>query len=111
MNIGRTIVVVLVALSVALLPVAGGSVLALSLEKSLQTNMLDCCPHGKPCEKKPGNGCGSMAGCALTCFDFSGTMVSGIVARPVPAADIEPVLISLSVHLNPTAPPLPPPRV
>jgi hypothetical protein len=70
----------------------------------------DCCPNGKPCEKKT-DGCGSMAGCALKCFNFSGAVVSGVVIKPAPAADLEPVLASLGLPSHPTTPPSPPPRV
>jgi hypothetical protein len=70
----------------------------------------DCCPNGKQCEKKT-DGCGSMAGCALKCFNFSGAVVSGTVVKPAPAAELAAVLASLILPSNPTAPPLPPPRV
>jgi hypothetical protein len=106
----RVILVALVAFSVAVLPLAGGMAFAMPHHAALAAQQADCCPHGKPCEKKT-NDCGSMAGCALKCFNFSGAMVSGAVVRPALAADVEPVLASLSFHSNSTAPPLPPPRV
>lgn len=110
MSIGRTILVALVAFSVAVLPVAGGMARAMTPDASLTSPQADCCPHGKPCDKRTDD-CGSMAGCALKCFNFFGAMVSDIIVRPTLAAEIEPVLASLTVLRNPTAPPLPPPRV
>jgi hypothetical protein len=111
MSIGRTILVALVAFSVAMLPVAGAMARGVSPATSLTTAEDDCCPHGKPCEKKTSDDCGSVAGCALKCFNFFGTMVSGVTVRPTLPAEIEPWLASLGVLRNSTAPPLPPPRV
>jgi len=108
MSIGRPLLIALIALAVALLPMAGGMALAMPHDASL-TGHADCCPHGKPCEKKTDD-CGSMAGCALKCFSFSGAMVSDAVVKPSPTADIAPVLDSLSFQSNRTAPLLPPPR-
>ena len=110
MNIGRALLVGLVAFSVAVLPLAGGMAFAMLHDDSLGAQQTDCCPHGKPCEKKT-DGCGSMAGCALKCFNFSGAMVLGAVVEPAPAAGITPVPARLAFPSNPTAPPLPPPRV
>jgi hypothetical protein len=110
MDIVRVILVALVAFSVTVVPLAGGMALSMPHGMSLAAQQADCCPHGKPCEKKT-DGCGSMAGCALKCFNFSGAIASRAVVKPAPAADLAPVLASLSFHSNPTAPPLPPPRV
>ena len=111
MCIGRAILVALIALSVAMLPVAGNVARAMSPEAAFNTVHADCCPHGKPCDKRTTNDCGSMAGCALKCFSFFGAMVSGVNVGHGAAADLAPVLASLGFRSNPMAPPLPPPRV
>ena len=95
----RAILVALITFSVAALPVAGSAALALSHDAKLTAPMSDCCPHGKPCPKTTDD-CGSMAGCALKCFNFSGAVVSGITVRPALAAEIELVPASLTVLRN-----------
>jgi hypothetical protein len=109
MSIGRNILVTLVAVSVAILPLAGAMVRAEPARMSMAGMTSDCCPHSKPCDKK--NDCGSVAGCSLKCSNFSGLMVSAAVAPLNLAADLAPVFARLSFHSNPFAPPLPPPRV
>lgn len=105
----QAILVALVAFSVALVPLSGGMAFSMP-HGAFAAQQADCCPHGKPCEKKT-DGCGSMAGCALKCFNFSGAVVSGVVVKPAPAANLEPVLASLGLPSHPTTPPSPPPRV
>src|SRR4029079_16787133 len=105
----RVILVALVAFSVAVVPLAGGMAFFMPHGSALDPQHADCCPHGKPCEKKT-DGCGSITGCALKCLNFSGTVLAGAFVRLAPARDLAPVLASLSFHSNPTAPPLPPPR-
>lgn len=106
----RVILVVLIAFSVASVPLAGGMAFSMTHGVAFAAQQADCCPNGKPCEKKT-DGCGSMASCALKCFNFSGAMVSGAIVKSDPAAELAPVLASLILTSNPTAPPLPPPRV
>ena len=77
MRIGRTILAIITALSVAILPAAGG--VGLSSKSPAQEDMSmttedmhDCCPHkANPCDKA--DDCGTMATCALKCFSFAGT--------------------------------------
>src|SRR6267142_1789836 len=73
MRIARTILALLITLSVALLPVASGAGLASkpadAIEMSAMEDM-DCCPHkANPCDRM--DGCASMATCALHCFTFA----------------------------------------
>jgi hypothetical protein len=80
MSIGRTILALLIALSVAFLPAAGvAGVSAKSPESadlSAMEDMHDCCPpQANPCDKAM-DGCGTMAGCALKCFSFAGSSFS-----------------------------------
>jgi hypothetical protein len=111
MSTFRAILIALIATSVAMLPVAGGMARAAATGISLSAMPADCCPHAKPCEKKSSDDCASMAGCALKCFNFFGTMAPSAVVRLTPAADLAPMLVNLRFDSNPTAPPPPPPRV
>jgi hypothetical protein len=111
MSIARTILVLLIALSVAL-PAAGGAGLASksadSIEMSAMEDM-DCCPHkANPCDRM--GACTSMAACAPHCFTFA---VNG---APLPfvgltLADKMPVLQDGNVPSQSGIPPFRPPRV
>jgi len=94
-----------------MLPVEGGMVRAEAAGMSATGMPLDCCPHTKACEKKTADDCGSNAGCALKCFNFSGITVSSVVAKLNWETKVNAALASLILRSNPTAPPLPPPRV
>jgi hypothetical protein len=96
MRIGRTILALLIALSVAMLPAAAGAgsrstppadmsgdisttdVLSSDMSATDMSAMEgDCCPHkANPCDKA--NDCATMAACALKCFSFAGTAWSAI---------------------------------
>ena len=81
MRIGRTILAVLIALSVAILPAVGAAVVTQSAAPAGMSMMddMDCCPHkANPCEKAMED-CTAMATCALKCFSFAGTLSSAIV--------------------------------
>jgi hypothetical protein len=106
----RAIFVALVAASVAMLPVAGSMAHAASVGTTFIADHSDCCQEGKSCEQPMPNGCGKIAGCALKCFNFSGTILSGVIANPIAEASVEPALAGLNPPSRPTAPPLPPPR-
>jgi hypothetical protein len=113
MSIGRTILALLIALSVAILPAAGGAGLSFKssaqADMSMTEDMLDCCPHkANPCDK--GDDCGTMATCALKCFSFVGTL-SSIIIFPSTFAKV-----TASSAVNPFSsqtgtPPFRPPRV
>lgn len=106
----RAMFVALVAASVAMSPVAGSMAYASSVGTTLIADHSDCCQEGKSCDQQMPNGCGKIAGCALQCFNFSGTILSGVIANPLGEVLVEPALSSLSLPSHPTAPPLPPPR-
>ena len=96
MRVGRTILALLVALSVAMLPAAAGAGLRSSASEDMSatdmpsdmsaTDMAamdmsamegDCCPHkANPCDKA--DDCRTMATCVLKCFTFAGTAWSTI---------------------------------
>ena len=89
MNIGRTILALLVAVSVAMLPAAAGAGvgsksphqagMSMTEDMSIAEGMHDCCPpKANPCGHAMDD-CGSMATCALKCFSFAGTSSSIVV--------------------------------
>jgi hypothetical protein len=112
MNFGRIILALLIALSVALLPVTGA--VGLGLGSAEMTDMsamedMDCCPPAaNPC-KDMGN-CGSMAICALKCFSFSPTPFTQIIFTSQ-MASLTPLLRVDPVRSRSGSPPFRPPRV
>jgi hypothetical protein len=112
MSIGRTILALLIALSVAMLPAAVGSGLGIkSADMTEMSSMedMDCCPHkANPCDQM--DGCTSMAACALHCFSFLGS-ASLPFAYPLALANRMPVLQDGNIHSQTSSPPFRPPRV
>ena len=116
MRIGRTIVAVLVALAVATLPTATGfaSGATTAMEISASPAMPDCdhhhhnAPGGKT--QKSMDDCASMAGCALKCFNFTGTILAGIAYSSSASAALKPVHASNIFASQMGSPPFRPPR-
>jgi hypothetical protein len=108
MNVARPMLALLVALSVAVLPMAGaaGANVESPEPASVTEDMPDCCPPMfSPCEKAD---CGAMTTCALKCFSFAG-MLAAVV---FPSASATP---AISFTGNPLlsqtgSPPFRPPR-
>jgi hypothetical protein len=123
MSIGRTILALLIAVSVAMLPATAGARLAVkSLDMSGKSAMatsatdmsamedMDCCPHkANPCDKAMGD-CGSMAACAFKCFSFAETLFSNIVF-PSTSAKMRASIASNPFSSQTGRPPFRPPRV
>ena len=110
MTLVRTIFVAVVALSVAALPITSGMArAAMTHEASLGAPQTECCPHHEPCEKKT-NDCGSAAGCAAKCFNFSGTVATPFVVAVNRSALEKTALIVPGLRSSMDNPPLPPPR-
>jgi hypothetical protein len=128
MRIARTILALLVSLSVAILPAAGGSVAstpsapdmaapqplhvdapdAASDPMAVAEPMDDCCDHGTmPCDQ--GN-CASALMCAMHCFNFTTVEGSEIVFPLTVAAKVLPPA-DFAVPSRTGAPPFRPPRV
>src|SRR4051794_2211872 len=106
MPVARTFLAFLIALSVAILPAAGGAAMVQkSAEISVSGPMHDCCPG----QTDQAMDCASMAGCALKCFGFSGPMVSEL-GVPAMLARALPLPASQAVHSRAAAPPFRPPR-
>jgi hypothetical protein len=114
MSIGRTILALLISLSVAMLPAAAGvGVTSKSPDQadmSMTEDMHDCCPPmANPCDPAMDN-CGTIGICVLKCFSFAGTSSSSIV---FPATFVKMIA---PCERNPFssqtgAPPFRPPRV
>ena len=112
MSIGRTIVALLLALSVVMLPAgAGTGVGAKSPEAAVMSvteDMPDCCPHkANPCEKAM-DGCGAMATCGLKCFSFASA--SAVIVIPLTFAKITASLTANPFSPQACSPPFRPPR-
>ncbi len=119
MAFARTILAFLIALSVVMLPAAGGAAFKLKLqdgseqvgvEMSAVEPMDDCCPHmANPCGQAMDD-CGSMATCALTCLSFAGGVSSPLVYS-LTLATILPLFESGGFRSQTSSPPFRPPRV
>lgn len=113
MSIARTIVVLLIALSVAILPAAGSAgVSAKSLETAVTSateDMPDCCPpKANPCEKAT-DVCAAMATCVLKCFSFFlGT--SAVIVFPSAFAKMTASFAGNPFSSQAGSPPFRPPR-
>ena len=119
MRIGRTIVAVLVALAVATLPAATGfaSGAMTATEISASPAMPDCDHHHHHHHNAPGgktqksmDDCASMAGCALKCFNFTGTILAGIAYSSSASAALKPFHASNIFASLMGSPPFRPPR-
>jgi hypothetical protein len=110
MRILRTIVALLIALSVAMLPAAGGiAATAQSVDMSMSASMDDCERSVMPCHK-PMDDCQLMAACALKCFNFSG-MTYSVMLFPIALADMTPSFSADPFRGQTSSPPFRPPRV
>jgi hypothetical protein len=108
MSTRRPILIALIALAVALLPVAGE--MALAHDASFTAAKADCCPIGKPCEKKT-DGCGSVAGCVLKCCGLTSAIAAPVAVSLTVSALEKPALALQGFRSPAENPPLPPPRV
>jgi hypothetical protein len=126
MSTGRTILALLVSLSVAMLPAAAGAGvsskspdqadmfvardMSMTHDMSMTEDMPDCCPPmANPCDHAMDD-CGSMATCALKCFSFAGTSFSTVVFPATFAKMIAPFeRNAFSSQMG--TPPFRPPRV
>jgi hypothetical protein len=120
MSIGRTILALLVSLSVALLPAAAGAGarskspdrtdMSMTEDMSMSEDMHDCCPpEANPCGPAMDH-CGTMATCALKCFSFAGTS-SSFITFPASFAKMIAPLEHNPFSSQRGAPPFRPPRV
>jgi hypothetical protein len=118
-RIVRTILAVVVAVSVAVLPATAG---ALPAAKASETSVVEValsaampvdCDHHAPARdrgSRAADDCATMAACAASCFNYAGTVVPGVA--PVPTASrLQPVVATALVVSKIGSPPFRPPRV
>jgi hypothetical protein len=109
MRIGRTILAAFIAISVAMVPMAGGAVAKMTDTSASMTLDDGCMHHGKKTGDKAADDCAAMAACALKCFNF---------AQPISAALTVPQVLMAVTSEPATAharslqglPPFRPPR-
>ncbi len=116
MRFARTIIAVVIAISVAMLPAAGSASIGtkssdeVSVSADMSMAVDDCCPdHTKPCDQG-GDQCQSMASCVHQTFSFLNLAVSQIT-YPLVLGDELFVLVDQAVPLHATGAPFRPPRV
>ena len=110
MRLGRSILLALLALSIAAFPLARGMAHALPQQAATAVADMDCCHEGEPCEKKADN-CGSSAACVLKCSSLPGTLSAPIAVQPAVAQPARSAMLSAVFVSQSDNPPLPPPRL
>jgi hypothetical protein len=111
MSIVRAIVVAFIALSVAMLPVAGAMARASLPDMSFSAAQPECCPPGQHCDKQAKGDCGKSSACAFKCSSFSASTVAPSGLAPVPSPEQQSILVAETVRSPSVNPLLPPPRV
>jgi hypothetical protein len=120
MKVVRTIFALLIALSVAMLPVARGvAAVAKSTDMTHMATMgdsdtvamddTDCCPH-QPNHGDKMDKSACMAACALQCFTLGSATASTIIF-PSHQARLSPALVTNPFNSQTGSPPFRPPRV
>src|SRR5262245_45600449 len=110
MAFARTILALVTALSVAVLPAAGGAVMngkSYDAEMTAAGSTDDCCPDNRS-DKAP-HDCCSMATCALHCFNFVGGQSSPLI-YPRNVGHGVRALKSVGFNAQIVSPPFRPPR-
>jgi hypothetical protein len=113
-RIGKAILAMVVALSVATLPAAVAFAASnKAMDASMSMPMSDCDHHhhdsGKQ-KQKSADDSACMAACTLTCLGFTATGVSAIAFSPPASAALKPVHASNIVASQMGSPPFRPPR-
>ena len=111
MSIVRAVLVAFIAVSVAMLPVAGVMARASLPDMSFNAAQSECCPQGQHCEKQAKGDCGKSAACALKCSGFSASTVAPSGLTLVPSPLQQSILVAEIVRSPSVNPLLPPPRV
>jgi hypothetical protein len=118
-RIVRTILAVLLAVSVAALPAAAGAIAAAGTKGDARAATAqaaampaDCAHHHAPADRgqKGMDDGASPAACAVHCFNFAGTVVPGVIMLPK-ASQLPPLGTAGRIASNIAAPPFRPPRI
>lgn len=108
MTLGRTFLALLIALSVALLPAAGGAA-AIKPAASHATMVHGGDAAPSPCPDDGADNCTSLAACAIKCFAYSPGMTIPAASPPPPALP-QPLRAGERVREHLGSPPFRPPR-
>ena len=119
MQLGRTILILMLALSVALLPTGAAAVGAKSADMSnmststtedMSASMddMDCCPHKMPTSQETIPDCCSLATCPMNCLGLSGT--ASLIVFPMLLGSVPLCSASNPLHSQTGTPPFRPPR-
>ena len=113
MRTGRIILTFLVAMSLALLPMAGAFAVPkdeVTASDAVVASALDCCDdEGMPIDHMMKD-CHAAAGCASKCFSVYGAMFSSPMIHP-PVTGAEPSFTTKTFRSQEGNPPFRPPRV
>ena len=113
MHIGRTILILLIALSVAMLPTGSGAAVSVKTvdmsHMSSMEHMHDCCPDKKLPSRKTIDDCCSSMACPMNCFSFVGA--SSSIVYPLLPGSVTMSLVSDPVRSQKGSPPFRPPRI
>lgn len=109
MRLARTIVGILVAASIALLPAAAG--MSASRSETIVTSSHHCCDgEDMPMQMPMGmKDCQSSAGCVFKCFGLYTVLFTGPALQTPPTDEPHTAVVQIPDTIR-TRPPLPPPR-
>jgi hypothetical protein len=113
MGFARTILAILIAISVVVLPAAGGVSIAKSAPQTAPSTVSDECDHhaSSPADgSKAMDDCTCMGLCAAKCFSYAGVALPYAVLTPT-RSKLEPVVADHLVVSQIGSPPFRPPRV
>jgi hypothetical protein len=113
-RLGRTILAIVLGLSVALLPATAGFAAGAAMTDMSAAAMPDCDHqhHSAPGDttQKTTHGCADMAACALNCFNFTATACSDIVFASPASATLKPAPTADQLPARTVGAPFRPPR-
>jgi hypothetical protein len=121
MHIGRTVLILLIALSVAVLPTGNGAAIGVKSVDALGVTsvdmshmastdrMHDCCPDKNLPSRKAIDDCCSSMACPMNCFSFVGA--SSLIVPPPLLGSVTMSLVSDPVRSQKGSPPFRPPRI
>ena len=113
-RIGKAILAMVIALSVAVMPAAAGFATGgKATEQAVSVTVPDCEHHNDQpnnTTQKSTDGCDSMAGCALKCFTTAVVSFSSLAFSSSPSVALEPVRMESKVTSRMGNPPFRPPR-
>ena len=114
LRLGRTILAIVIGLSVAILPATAGYTASAAISEMSASAAMPDCDHdhgasGDPTQK-PAHDCACMAACALSCFNFTATACSDITFSSSTSAALKPVRTADKLPVQMASAPFRPPR-